>query len=188
MENNDSIILFWFRRDLRLHDNVALYHALNQECKVLPVFVFDTNILDDLENKTDRRVDYIHQALMAINNELSHYNSSIFTLYGDPVEELLKLKNQYAIHSIYCNEDFEPYGIDRDRKVRQYFKMQSFTDHVIFRYDEILKKDATPYTVFTPYSKQWKLKLVPERYQTYIPNLDNLYSFTSDVLDLNRQI
>ncbi|WP_322969900.1 deoxyribodipyrimidine photo-lyase [Faecalibacter sp. LW9] len=186
MENNDSITLFWFRRDLRLHDNVALYHALNQECKVLPVFVFDTNILDDLENKTDRRVDYIHQALMAINNELSHYNSSILTLYGDPVEEFLKLKNQYAIHSIYCNEDFEPYGIDRDKKVSQYFKMQSFSDHVIFRYDEILKKDATPYTVFTPYSKQWKLKLAPERYQTYIPNLDNLYSFTSDVMDLNH--
>lgn len=176
MENKDSIILFWFRRDLRLHDNVALFHALNQGLPVLPLFIFDENILNDLSDPNDRRVDYIHQALQDINSKLNAYNSSILIKYGEPLQVILQLKEHYCIHSIYCNEDFEPYGISRDMEVKNHFDLISFTDHVIFRFDELLKKDQTPYTVFTPYSKQWKSKIDSERYKTYSIQLNNLYS------------
>ena len=184
MENKDSINLFWFRRDLRLADNVGLYHALNQKLPVLPIFIFDRNILSDLEDPYDRRVDYIHQAIVSMNEELKTYNTSILTLYGNPLEELLKLKDQFNIHSIFCNEDFESYGINRDKEISEHFELNAYTDHVIFRFDEILKKDHTPYTVFTPYSKQWKAKLSAQKYEVLNPDLNGFYSFESKVIGL----
>ena len=175
MQKLNQINIFWFRRDLRLNDNVALYHALNQKQPLLLLFIFDTTILDDLTNKSDRRVDYIHQALAYMNNQLTDFNSSILIEYGNPLEVLLQLKNQYEIDAIYCNEDYELYGINRDLEVKKHFNLHQFKDHVIFKYNEILKKDLSPYTVFTPYSKQWKLKLTPKDYQRYKPTQFNLH-------------
>lgn len=171
----DTINIFWFRRDLRLEDNIGLFHALNQETPVLPLFIFDTNILDDLNDKYDRRVDYIHQSLENINTKLLQLKSSLLIRYGNPIDVLLQLKKEYNIEHIFCNEDYETYGINRDNEVKQHFNLLQFKDHVIFKYDEILKKDNTPYTVFTPYSKQWKLKVTANDYKAFQLNLESFY-------------
>ncbi|MBS7332781.1 MAG: deoxyribodipyrimidine photo-lyase [Weeksellaceae bacterium] len=176
----DRVNIFWFRRDLRLEDNIGLYHALKQDFPVLPLFIFDNNILSELNDKYDRRVDYIHQSLENLNNQLLKLDSSLLIRYGNPVEVLLQLKNEYSIENIFCNEDYEMYGINRDNEVKKHFNLHQFKDHVIFRFDEILKKDNTPYTVFTPYSKQWKLKLTDSDFKEYELNLNNFYSSKFD--------
>ena len=166
----ERINIFWFRRDLRLEDNAGLFHALSEGIPVLPIFIFDQHILDDLEDKSDNRVDYIHQALTFLNTKLKHYNSSIYSKFGSPKDVLKELGEKYTINAIYANEDYESYGINRDNEIASEFDLRLFKDHVVFRYDEILKKDQTPYTVYTPYSKQWKAKLADEHLVEYKPN------------------
>lgn len=186
MIKKHKINIFWFRRDLRLVDNIGLFHALNQDLPTLPLFIFDSNILNDLDDKKDRRVDYIHQALEDMNVDLKKFNSSLLIQQGDPYKVFHELKKQYDIQSIYCNEDYEQYGINRDRAIKNDFNLIQFKDHVIFRYDEILKKDQTPYTVFTPYSKQWKAKLNNENYRSYKCNFNNFIKCNFDFPSIER--
>ena len=103
----DKVSIFWFRRDLRLEDNLGLYHALSSQHPVLPVFIFDTNILDCLDDKHDRRVDYIHQATSSINNELKAFQSTLNTFYGKPIEIFKDLSEKYAVQGVFCNRDYE---------------------------------------------------------------------------------
>lgn len=152
--------VFWFRRDLRLTDNAGLFHALKKENNVIPVFIFDTCILDKLEDTKDRRVDFIHQCISELKNDLEKLGSSLLVLHGDPVEIYSKMSPK----AVYCNHDYEPYAIQRDNKIRDQLaarkiEFHSFKDQVIFEKDEVVKEDGTPYTVFTPYSKKWKLEL-----------------------------
>ncbi|WP_304342803.1 deoxyribodipyrimidine photo-lyase [Chryseobacterium koreense] len=159
-----KISIFWFRRDLRLEDNSGLSQALASGFPVLPIFIFDRSILDALENKFDRRVDYIHQALSGINLALKKYHSKLFSLDGEPLEIFKKLSEEYEIQSVFCNRDYEPQAIERDTEIYNYFKaknisFKAFKDQVIFDKNEIVKNDGTPYTVYTPYSKKWKESL-----------------------------
>lgn len=175
----NKISLFWFRRDLRLEDNVGLYHALESDHPVLPVFIYDTDIIDKLENKFDRRVDYIHQTLTAIDEQLRAYNSSLSTYHGKPLEILKALQEEYDIQAVFCNRDYEPEAIERDTEIFNFYKsknipFKAYKDQVIFDKNEILKKDDTPYVVYTPYSKRWKEMLSADDYKTYKPNLQNL--------------
>jgi deoxyribodipyrimidine photo-lyase len=152
--------LFWFRRDLRLKDNAGLYYALKENKKVLPIFIFDSNILNDLEDKADKRVEFIHQSLAGIKRELEEIGSSLLILYGDPIEIYKKLVPK----AVYTNGDYEPYAGDRDREVEKALKangsgLRSFKDQVIFEKEEVLKEDGRPYTIFTPYSRKWKMNL-----------------------------
>lgn len=156
----EETALFWFRRDLRLVDNAGLYHALKKEKSVMPVFIFDTCILDKLEDKKDRRVDFIHQSLVELKTELEKLGASVLVLHGDPVEIFRVLHPK----AVYCNHDYEPYAIERDKKIRndllhRGINFYSFKDQVIFEKDEVVKDDGSPYTIFTPYSKKWKSKL-----------------------------
>ena len=156
-----KVCIFWFRRDLRLEDNVALNHALTSEYPVLAIFIFDTSILGKLVDKKDRRVDYIHQALLAINLELKKQNSRLNSFYGEPVEIFKTLSEEYDIQSVFCNRDYEPRAIERDTEIYTYFKaknisLKAFKDQVIFDKSDVVKNDGTPYTVYTPYSKKWK--------------------------------
>lgn len=155
-----STTLFWFRRDLRIEDNAGLYHALKENDSVLPIFIFDTEILDKLEDKADARVDFIHQSLKLIKDELEQMGSSLLVLHGKPVTILGQLNPK----SVYTNQDYEPYAKRRDEEVRNLLSkkniiFQTFKDQVIFEKTEIKKDDGTPYTVFTPYSKKWKANL-----------------------------
>ncbi|MEO6917306.1 MAG: deoxyribodipyrimidine photo-lyase [Chitinophagaceae bacterium] len=156
--------VFWFRRDLRLNDNAGLYRALKAGKPVLPLFIFDKHILDDLENKTDRRVQYIFDALLEMQTELVEYGSSLAVFYSTPEEVFQKISGEYKIDTVFANEDYEPYARERDAAVAESLKslsisFKTFKDQVIFSRDEVLKDDGTPYTVFTPYSRKWKAKL-----------------------------
>ena len=186
----NKISIFWFRRDLRIEDNVGLYHALESGHPVLSLFIFDTDILDKLENKNDRRVDYIHQALIAIDEQLKAYNSALKTYHGKPFEVFKSLQEEYDIQAVYCNRDYEPKAIERDTEIFNFYKsknisFKAYKDQVIFDKNEILKKDDTPYVVFTPYSKRWKEKISADDYKTYSPNFQNLLHVNnSDILSL----
>jgi deoxyribodipyrimidine photo-lyase len=152
--------LFWFRRDLRLTDNAGLYRALGQQEKVLPLFIFDTEILDKLTDKKDRRVEFIHQTLQTLKSELEKLGTSLIIWYGNPVDFFSIIKPK----AVYTNHDYEPYANQRDTQVKVILEAKkilfhSFKDQVIFEKGEVLKDDGSPYTVFTPYSKKWKAKL-----------------------------
>ncbi|UXE67417.1 MAG: deoxyribodipyrimidine photo-lyase [Chryseotalea sp. WA131a] len=153
--------LFWLRRDLRLQDNAGLYHALKENAEVLPIFIFDTEILDKLEDKTDLRVAFIHQSLTVMQKQLVEMGSSLLVLHGNPVE-IFKKANPKAV---YTNHDYEPYARNRDEQVKTILEakgtvFKTFKDQVIFEKEEVTKDDGKPYTVFTPYSRKWKSKVM----------------------------
>lgn len=160
----DKISIFWFRRDLRLHDNAGMYHALRSGFPVLPVFIFDTHILDELEDTADKRVDFIHRQLESIQARLAASGSTLHVAYCTPDEAFRELVSRYNVQAVYTNHDYEPYARDRDEKIAHLLQEQgiafySYKDQVIFEKDEVLKDNGEPYTVYTPYSKKWKAKL-----------------------------
>ncbi|MGB3079296.1 MAG: deoxyribodipyrimidine photo-lyase, partial [Saprospiraceae bacterium] len=158
-----TISIFWFRRDLRLHDNHGLYKALMHGDPVLCVFIFDKNILDALKDKTDRRVSFIHDSLLRINKEFTSIGSSLLTFHDTPENAFVQLYEKFQIKNVFTNHDYEPYAIARDADIeklltKKKIAFHSFKDQVIFERSEITKSDLTPYTIFTPYSKVWKDK------------------------------
>lgn len=181
------LAVFWFRRDLRLEDNAGLYHALRSGKAVLPVFIFDTEILDKLDNKADRRVDFIHQALQNLDTELRNLGSSLCVRFGKPSEVWKNLLVEFPIEAVYTNHDYEPYALKRDQEIGNFLKEKAvsfftFKDQVIFEKDEVTKDDGKPYTVFTPYSKRWKQKLndfylKPYPTQKYFSNFQKIQNF-----------
>ncbi len=185
----NKINIFWFRRDLRLEDNAALTNALMSGLEVVPVFIFDTEILDQLQDKSDKRVDYIQQALNHLHQELKVYNSGLKTYYGSPVDIFKRLTKEFAIDTVFCNRDYEPQAIKRDKRVADFLqkegvKFLDFKDQVIFEKNEILKSDQSPYTVFTPYSKKWKETLMS--IEEYSPDFNNFAQIkhSLDILSL----
>lgn len=161
---NSRVTVFWFRRDLRLDDNAGLHAALKTGGPVLPLFVFDPDILDKLENKADRRVEFIQAALVHLQAQLEKAGSSMEIRIGRPEDVFRELMREYSIEGVYTNTDYEPGATERDEAVEAVLKkggvgFYSFKDHVLFERDEVLKEDGAPYTVFTPYSRRWKAKL-----------------------------
>lgn len=159
-----EISIFWFRRDLRLADNAGLYHALKGAYPVLPLFIFDENILEDLEDKTDARVNFIHQTIVGLNQQLKELGSSLLIKYGRPQEVWKQLLQEFNIKEVYTNRDYESYAEKRDSKIKKILTEENIAlkkhkDHVIFEKLEVTKDDGLPYTVFTPYSKKWLKKL-----------------------------
>ncbi|MBU6339567.1 MAG: DNA photolyase family protein, partial [Rickettsiales bacterium] len=155
------ISIFWFRRDLRTFDNAALFAALKSDSSILPIFIFDRNILDQLQDKKDARLLFIHQEITKIKIELEKLGSSLATFYGTPKQVFQELVKKYQIKNVYANRDYEPYARKRDKEIYDFLKEQNidfkaYKDHVIFEKNEIVKDDGKPYTVFTPYSKKWK--------------------------------
>jgi deoxyribodipyrimidine photo-lyase len=153
--------IFWFRRDLRLEDNAGLYKALNIGLPVLPVFIFDENILSKLENKADNRISFIYQEVKSLKEQLEKSGSSLLIRYGKPEDIFTGLIDEYEINAVYTNHDYEPYAQVRDKKVTSILNarginLYSFKDQVIFEKNEVVKDSGDPYTVFTPYSKKWK--------------------------------
>jgi len=156
--------IFWFRRDLRIEDNSGLYHALKSGFHVLPVFIFDRNILDDLPDKKDARVEFIHAAVSGLKAQLEGLGSTLIVLHGKPEELWPRLLEEHQVQAVFTNHDYEPYAVSRDNTLRgllaaRNIPFHTFKDHVIFEKDEVLKSNGTPYTVFTPYSKRWLEKL-----------------------------
>ncbi|MVT10858.1 cryptochrome/photolyase family protein [Chitinophaga tropicalis] len=167
-----TVNLCWLRRDLRLLDQAALYHALRSANPVVPVFVFDVNILKDLDDKHDRRVTFIHDTLQSLQEQLSKFGSTLDVYYGTPEDAFRHWTEQYDVHEVFANIDYEPHARDRDNAVGSLLKKKNITlhlykDQVIFDRDEILKDNGEPYTVYTPYSKKWKTLLTDFHLRSY---------------------
>ena len=159
-----KITLFWHRRDLRLEDNAGLYRALKSNNNILPLFIFDKNILDHLENKQDARVTFIHDQILRLKNELNALGTDIIVRYGKPLEIWAELISEFDIEAVFTNKDWETYGIERDENVSNLLQnknitFKSYKDHLIFDKQEVLKDDGKPYTVFSPYSRKWMARL-----------------------------
>ncbi len=160
-----KINLFWFRRDLRLQDNAGLYHALKASLPVLPIFIFDENILDKLDYSADGRVSFLHQTLVDLQKELAEFGSSLVVKYGTPTAIWQELLAKYDTQAVFTNHDYEPYALDRDRQVEKLLEkhnipFHTFKDQVIFEKQEVVKDDGNPYIVFSPYKRKWKAKLL----------------------------
>lgn len=159
-----AINVFWFRRDLRLDDNAGLYHALKSGLPVLPIFIFDSNILDKLQDRDDARVTFIHKSLVGIDAQLKELGSSLYVAIGAPEKVWMDLLQKFNVKNIFTNTDYEPYARDRDNTLKSIFERKTvgfhlFKDQVIFDTDEVVKDDGKPYTVFTPYKRKWLGKL-----------------------------
>ncbi len=164
MKSKVPVTVFWFRRDLRLEDNTGLYHALRSGLPVLPVFILDTEILDKLEERTDRRISFILAALKELDKKLSSAGTFLRVYHGTPVTAFREILGDYVVKAVYANNDYEPYATVRDSMVASLLGSSGITlhclrDQVIFEKEEVKKSDGTPYTVFTPYSRAWKKQL-----------------------------
>jgi deoxyribodipyrimidine photo-lyase len=167
-----KINIFWFRRDLRLDDNHGLFMALSAPLPVIPVFIFDSNILQKLSDKNDLRITFIYQEIAALKRKLEEKGSSLLVLYGDPEQVMDELTKRHSADAIYANHDYEPYARERDERVRKLLikkgiAFHTFKDQVIFEKDEAVKENGKPYTVFTPYSKTWQRLFRQENIRHY---------------------
>jgi deoxyribodipyrimidine photo-lyase len=159
--------IFWFRRDLRLDDNNGLFQALKAGLPVKPIFIFDREILDKLDNPNDRRVLFIHKTLSEIKLKLQSMGSDLWVFYGNPNKIWVDLLKNGDINTVYTNKDYEPYAIARDKNISDLcathgINFLQFKDQVIFECAEVVKDDGLPYTVYTPYSRRWKAQFRPE--------------------------
>jgi deoxyribodipyrimidine photo-lyase len=182
MSDNKKINIFWFRRDLRLDDNSGLYHALKSQYPVLCLFIFDKEILDQLNDKNDTRVTFIYDTISRLRDELHTYGSSLLVLHYTPQNAWHCLLKEYDVAEVYTNHDYEPYAKQRDEEIRdlltgQGIAFNTYKDQVIFEKDEVVKDDGKPYTVFTPYSRKWRAKLNDLHLRSYPIKkyLKNLY-------------
>ncbi len=192
--SKEKIVLFWFRRDLRVHDNTGLSQALDSGYKVLPIFIFDPEILDQLPNN-DPRLAFIHQSITGINNQLkTTYSSGVYTLHNTPELAFKELFTSFDIQGVYTNEDYEPYAIKRDQAIAALAQEQdaafySFKDQVIFGKNEVVKDDGKPYVVYTPYKNKWLQRFSsehPKGINSSEPKLENILPFEKDIHSLEN--
>lgn len=163
--------IFWFRRDLRLQDNAGLYEALKRGNNVQCIFIFDTEILEHLK-ENDQRVSIIHSFVSELKSELEKQGSNLKTYFGKPLDIFKAITSENEITAVYTNHDYEPYSKARDLEIRKllesnHIEFNTFKDQCIFEKEEVTKDDGTPYTVFTPYMKKWKQKLLKYHYKSY---------------------
>ena len=189
MTDKTPISIFWMRRDLRLEDNAALFHALKGDHPVVPLFIFDKDILDKLEEKKDARVQFIHQELVSLQNQLQKFGSDIDVRYGVPAEVWKELLNDYKVAQVFTNRDYEPYARKRDTEISALLKdhdiaFSDFKDHVIFDRDEIVKDNGSPYTVYTPFSKKWLAALTDDHLKSFSckPYYDRFYQYKAKAI------
>lgn len=163
--------LFWHRRDLRIDDNKGLFEALKQNENVHPIFIFDKSILDKLPNN-DQRILFIYQEIESLKKSYQNLGSDLWVYYGEPSEIIPKIAQELNCSSVYFNNDYEPYALQRDQEIQvslNKIKIEFIgnKDHVIFEKNEVLKDDGKPYTIFTPYSRKWKANLKEEDLREY---------------------
>jgi len=167
-----GIAIFWHRRDFRIRDNAGLFKALQCGLPVLPLFIFDKNILEKLEDDDDARVSFLHREVEKLSEEYRQAGSSLRVEYGRPLEVWQRLIDELPINAVFTNRDYEPYAREREDLLTKLFNEKGIDfkgakDHVIFEKNEVVKDDGLPYTVFTPYMNKWKRTLQPVHSQSY---------------------
>lgn len=168
----EKIAVFWFRRDLRLNDNAGLAAALSSGLPVLPLFIFDSDILSHLEDRDDRRVSFIYTALQQLQAQVLEKGSSFVVHHGKPESVFLHLLETYAVEAIYTNHDYEPYARRRDAAIEKMLQergvaFRTYKDQVIFERNEVVKDDGGGYMVYTPFAKKWRALLQPQHYKPF---------------------
>jgi len=178
----EKFTIFWFRRDLRLDDNKGLYEALKGTNKVIPIFIYDTEIIDKLP-KNDHRLTFINNALGGINNAMKRNRCSVGIYRGTPKAIFNKIIREFPIEKVITNHDYETYAIKRDEEIRKLLKAEridfvTYKDQVIYEKNEVVKDDGNPYVVYTPYSRKWMTKFSEEGIKQYPSedHLENLYN------------
>lgn len=175
-----EVSIFWFRRDLRLDDNLGFLEALKGDYPVVPIFIFDTEILSKLP-EDDARVTFIHDTLQEMRNALQDNQASSLAFYhGKPSEIIIQLTDEYDVKGLYTNRDYEPYAKKRDTEIAallhdKKIPFHTFKDQVIFEKSDVLKDDGDPYVVYTPYKNKWKEHFNADR--------DLTIHYTSQYLD-----
>lgn len=184
--NKKPVSVYWMRRDLRVEDNAALHHALQGDHPVVPLFIFDYNILHKLEDRRDARVQFLLHELLDIKKTLKDQGSDIEIRYGKPENIWDEITREYNVGAVFTNNDYEPYARDRDEKIQSKLNDQDidffgFKDQVIFEKDEVVKDDGSPYVVYTPYSKKWLEKFSDSDAESFpcAKYFDNLHSFNA---------
>ena len=167
-----SSALVWFRRDLRDFDHAALYHALKRFPQVFCVFVFDSEILDALPRRADRRVEFIHASVVELDAALRARGGGLIVRHGPARDVIPALAASLGVTAVLANGDYEPAAIARDEDVAERLRVQgiafeSFKDQVIFEKREVLTKSATPFSVFTPYKRAWLAALTDFHLKAY---------------------
>lgn len=156
----EKILIFWHRRDLRIEDNAALSAATNSGFSVLPIFIFDTNILKSLPSN-DARISFIYQTIQKLKLEYQKLGSDLLVYYSSPLQAFQEIVSQYRVHEVYINKDYEPYALQRDNEIVSFLNTKGiqanfYKDQVLLEPGQVLKDNGEPYTVFTPFSKKWK--------------------------------
>lgn len=180
--NNNDIAIFWFRRDLRLEDNKGLWHALTSGLKVIPVFIYDREIIDDKLELDDHRLNFITDTLEGLKNRLAEKGKALYILYGNPVELFRIIMSSMRVKAVFANRDYEPYALKRDREISDLLGSYNtgfnlYKDHVIFEMDEVVKDDRNAYTVYTPYSRKWRNKFSADEIKA-VPSEKHLENLT----------
>jgi deoxyribodipyrimidine photo-lyase len=175
--SGEPVNIYWFRRDLRIEDNHGLSRALKAGLPVLPIFIFDSSILDHL-SEDDARVSFIHNTLKEINDSFIQAESSLLVKIGEPLQVFKQLSSAFNISAVYFNEDYEPYAKERDNLIAAFLQSKGiafhgFKDHLVFAPGEILKDDGDPYTVYTPFMKRWKKEFSPIVARSFKVNISN---------------
>ncbi|WP_010181667.1 cryptochrome/photolyase family protein [Aquimarina agarilytica] len=188
-----DITIFWFRRDLRLTDNTGLFFALSENKNVLPIFIFDTEILNSLPKK-DARLNFIYDSLLEINLQLNKENKGISLYHGKPLDIFKQLCKEINITSVYTNHDYEPYAQNRDTEIADFLNtngipFKTYKDQVYFEKNEIVKADGSPYMVYTPYKNKWKdlfktTEFIQYPSEDYLANIYEHFNYTSLSLEL----
>ena len=134
---------------------------------MVPLFIFDKQILDKLDDSQDSRVQFIHHELMAMRKELKELGSDLEVRYGNPEAIWEQLLVDYDIEGVFTNRDYEPYARKRDEQIEKLLAsnkivFQSFKDQVIFECADVVKDNGEPYVVYTPFSKKWLELYKPE--------------------------
>ena len=178
----EKFTIFWFRRDLRINDNKGFFEALNGKNKVIPIFIYDSKIIDKL-HKDDHRLTFIQNALGGINNAMKRNRCTLGIYRGSPEAVFEKIIREFPIEKVIANRDYEPYAMERDEAIKQLLKAQeidfiTYKDQVIFERNEVVKDDGTPYKVYTPYSRKWLAKYQAEGLEHFPSEdlLDNIYN------------
>ncbi len=176
-----KVNIFWFRRDLRIGDNCGLFNSLQNNHKVIPIFIFDTNFFEQFK-ANDKRFSFLHDTLEKLHNELK---GSLLVLKGKPIEVFQKLLNTYNVQIVFANEEYEPYSRKRDNEIKEFLtskniQLKLYKDFVIFHKNEILNRNQQCYSVFTPYKNEWLKHLNKDVLKTYpsekyLHNIHNVY-------------
>lgn len=191
-----KVVLFWFRRDLRLSDNTGLSAALQSGFPVVPLFIFDKAILRQLEDKDDKRVSFIYTALQHLQKQLVAAGSTLEVRDGNVEDVFSILVNAYDVQAVYANQDYEPSALQRDGSVKTFLAKKNirfhlYKDQVIFEKNEVVKEDGSNYMVFTPYARKWKALLQKDRFSTSLRS-DSCSAFTAsnlcNFLHLSRSV